>query len=396
MLEALLILPGILAGVFTGLVPGIHPNTVVFASLPFYLNSEVGFWSYTSFIIGLSVAHTFNDFIPAIFLGAPEAEAALSSPPGADMALNGKGLEAFKYTAYGGLSSVAGLLLVLPLVWFAARNYYPVVEQILPFLLVFFLLFILFHSPDIRKSGTVILLSGVLGVIVFEAPVRSHNALIPVFTGLFAVPALLKAYGEDIDLPEQEEASIDRKDAAKGGLTGLIAGLLAGIIPGIGAATATSFLSPLMDSSRKRFLASMGAVNTSDIIVSFLALYLIGSPRSGASVAVQAISKVTYSDTLFLIFLSFLSVIISFPVAIYTSEKVANRVSKVNFGVLAALVAMVIFSVVVFLTGAVGVLVFLTSSCIGILAQRWDERRAAMSVLIVPVLLELAGLGIFM
>lgn len=312
------------------------------------------------------------------------------------MALNGKGLEAFKYTAYGGLTSVIGLLFLLPLVWFAATNYYPVIENFIPILLGFFLLFMLFHSPNLRRSGAVIFLSGILGVIVFGAPVRSHNALIPVFAGLFALPALLKAYGEDIDLPEQEKASVDRRDAAKGGLTGLLAGLLAGIIPGIGAATATSFLSPLMDSSRKRFLASMGAVNTSDIIVSFLALYLIGSPRSGASVAVNAISTVSYTDTLFLIFLSLISVAISFPLAIYTSKKVASRISRVNFGFLAAVVTIVIFAVVVFLTGAVGVLVFLTSSGIGMLAQRWDERRACMSVLIVPVLVELTSLGIFM
>lgn len=342
------------------------------------------------------MAHTFNDFIPAIFLGAPEAEAALSAPPGADMALKGNGLQAFKYTAYGGLTSFAGLILLLPLIWFATRNYYPFIEDFIPLLLGFFLLFILFHSPNIRKSGTVILLSGILGVVVFEAPVRSHNALIPVFTGLFAIPALLKAYSEEIDLPEQKSKDIDRTNAAKGGLTGLIAGLIAGIVPGIGAATATSFLSPLMDDSRKRFLASMGAVNTSDIIVSFLALYLIGSPRSGASVAVQAISKVTYSDTVLLVLLAAASVLISFPVSIIVSERAAKHISKMNFSLLAAAVGLIIFSVVVFLTGVTGVLILLTASALGILAQRWDERRACMSVLIVPVLLELTGLGIFM
>jgi TctA family transporter len=57
----------------------------------------------------------------------------------------------------------------------------------------------------------------------------------------------------------------------------------------------------------------------------------------------------------------------------------------------------VIVSIVLFLTSFTGFLVFLTSACIGILAQRWDQRRACMSVLIVPVLITfLGGLGIFM
>jgi putative membrane protein len=397
MLETLFLLPGILVGVLTGLIPGLHPNTVVFTSLPFYLSFDIGFWIYSSFIIGLSVSHTFNDFIPAIFLGAPEAEAALSSPPGAEMALEGKGLEAFKYTAYGGIVSIAALLFVLPLVWVAANRFYPIFESFLPFVLGFFLLFIVFHSPNVKHSATIAALSGVLGILVFEAPIRSHNSLIPVFTGLFAAPALLKAYREDLDLPEQEEADVDRYDAGKGGITGLVAGLMAGIVPGIGAATATSFLAPMLDSSRRRFLASMGAVNTSDIVVSFLALYLIGSPRSGASVAVQAIKQVGVNETFLLMALAVVATLVSFPLAILTARRAVKFLSNVNFDMVSVVVFAVIVSIVLFLTSFTGFLVFLTSACIGILAQRWDQRRACMSVLIVPVLITfLGGLGIFM
>lgn len=394
--EALMILPGILLGVFTGLVPGIHPNTVVFTTLPFYLGGNMSFWTYISFIVGISVSHTFNDFIPAIFLGTPEAEAALSSPPGAEMALNGRGLEAFRYTAYGGVVSIAAMIIVLPGIWYAAKNYYPVFEQFLPYVLGFFLLFMIFHSPSIRKSGLIAVLSGCLGLLVFEAPVRSHNSLIPVFTGLFAAPALAKAYTKELDIPEQKDVKPDKIEAAKGGVTGLFAGLLAGIVPGIGAATSTSFLAPLMDSSRRRFLAALGAVNTSDIVVSFLALYLIGSPRSGASVAVQTLRQIGRSEMFVLIGLGIVSVLISFPIALKVSNFAANRISKVDFGKLSILVMVTIVSVVVFLTGSVGVLIFLTASSLGLLAQSWDQRRACMAVLIVPVLLEISGLGIFM
>jgi len=102
-----IILLGVLSGVFTGLIPGIHPNTVIFGSMPLYFYLDIEFLSYLSFIAGLSVSHTFHDFfLPAIFLSAPEADAALSSIPGTQMAAEGRGIEAFYYTVGGGVFSV--------------------------------------------------------------------------------------------------------------------------------------------------------------------------------------------------------------------------------------------------------------------------------------------------
>lgn len=87
----LIIILGVLTGVFTGLTPVIHPNIVIFGSLPFYFSLDIGFVPYMVFISGLSVAHTFHDFLPAIFLGAPETEAALSTVFGTEIASRGKG-----------------------------------------------------------------------------------------------------------------------------------------------------------------------------------------------------------------------------------------------------------------------------------------------------------------
>ena len=89
-----LIILGCIAGVFTGLIPGIHMNTVSLSLI--YLmpkNTELIY-----FIIAMSVVHTFVDFIPSILFGAPEAENFLSILPGHKMLLEGKGLEAIKIT----------------------------------------------------------------------------------------------------------------------------------------------------------------------------------------------------------------------------------------------------------------------------------------------------------
>lgn len=81
-------LTGVLAGVITGLVCGIHPNTIIFASMPVYIGTDIEFMIYASFISGLSVSHTFHDFLPAIYMQAPYANTALSTIPGTGEGLN--------------------------------------------------------------------------------------------------------------------------------------------------------------------------------------------------------------------------------------------------------------------------------------------------------------------
>ncbi|MBU2099722.1 tripartite tricarboxylate transporter permease, partial [Candidatus Micrarchaeota archaeon] len=103
----LIVLLGCVAGIFTGLIPGIHMNTVSVSLI--YLMPEKQELIY--FIIPMSVVHTFLDFIPSVLFGAPEEETFLSILPGHKMLLEGKGLTAIKITVLGGL--IGGSLSVL-------------------------------------------------------------------------------------------------------------------------------------------------------------------------------------------------------------------------------------------------------------------------------------------
>jgi len=87
---------GILAGTFTGLSPGIHINlvsTILVSSLPFL--SFLPLISLVVFIVSMSITHTFIDFIPSIYFGAPEEDNFLSVLPGHKMLNQGKAHEAF-------------------------------------------------------------------------------------------------------------------------------------------------------------------------------------------------------------------------------------------------------------------------------------------------------------
>ena len=394
-----LILIGVLLGTLTGILPGLHPNTVVFISLPAYLATSIDIYLYMSILAGLSVSHSFHDFLPSIILGAPEAESALSALPGAEMTMNGEAKKAFKYSVFGGIFSLITLIAVFPLVYFLATNYYSRIEPLLPLLLVFFLGFIAASAHDLKKSVTIIILSGALGVISFEMPVNSQYVLVSIFSGLFAVPAIINNLKQDLELPEQRESTISLKKSSSGGIIGMLAGLLAGIVPGIGSAVATSFVMPLMSSERdgdSKFIAGMGAVNTVDIVVSFLALYLIGNPRSGAAVALQNLIKVELKEVMFVAGASLFATALAIPLSLRTMDLFIKFVRRFNFSKI--LKAILIFLVFVnyTLTGLTGLLVFLTSSFIGWAALKASERSSCMAVLLVPTTLFLTDIGIFM
>lgn len=381
---------GVAAGIFTGLIPGVHPNTVVFTTIPFYFIYRPEFSLFMAFISGLSISHTLHDFLPALFLKAPEAESALSSLPGIEMVQEGLGRKAFVLTVIGGLSSSTIFVIVLPILFLVLEAVYPVLNQFMEFILIFFLLFIIFESRSIFNAALIASLSGLLGLSVLSGP-QQQFILLPVFSGLFAVPAVSYSIFRDFEIPEQKDRFQISSSRIKEGFAGFGSGLIAGVIPGIGAAVSTTFLTPFMDSDREGFLTGLGGVNTSDILISFLALYLIGRPRSGSSVALQMISEVRIPEVFFLIGCSLLGAGLSGILSLKVLDLFLELVEKVNFRFLGFSVLGLIFSIVFFTTGVYGIVVLLTSGFIGFISLLTECRASCMAVLIIPALTYFSG-----
>lgn len=382
---------GVIIGIGTGFIPGIHPNTVVFSSFPLYFSFQINFPVYVCFIAGLSVCHTFHDFLPAIYLNAPSAESAVASLPGAEMAREGKGPQAFFYTVYGGLTAVFAVLILSPLLFLFLEPAYSHVTSFMPFILVFFLLFIVISNGTF--SGLLVtVLSGTLGVLAFRQPVNQNFILMPVFAGLFAVPAVFEAWRSDQEIEEQEKA--EESFSVRGGLIGFLSGLIAGTVPGVGAGAATSFLSPLIE-KRKEVLTGLGAVNTSDIFVSLIVLFLLEKARSGASVAISTLGSMTPGLLGVTAGSSLLAVGLSVLLVPYTHDVFLRSVRSFSIRNVLFAVLGVIFLLTVHFTGLPGLLTLFTSSTVGLLAWREDCRVCGMAVLIVPALLFYLGIGIF-
>ncbi|RLG59449.1 MAG: hypothetical protein DRN95_02035 [Candidatus Hydrothermarchaeota archaeon] len=111
----MLICIGVGFGTLTGLVPGLHVNTLVVMLLSLLPSLSIDKYSAVALIIAMSITHSFVDYIPSILLGAPEEDSVLSVLPGHRLLLKGKGYKAIKLTVVGGIGSLALCVAILPI-----------------------------------------------------------------------------------------------------------------------------------------------------------------------------------------------------------------------------------------------------------------------------------------
>lgn len=392
-------LVGIPLGILTGLVPGLHVNTLVAIILPFYPLLPFSNYFVIALFASLLVTHIFVSFIPSVFLGAPDPETSLSVLPGHKLLLSGRGREAIKLTVVGALGAlVTSFVLIFFLSGFfvaaygSSRGY---MQYILSVVVAYMLLR---ERKKLLHAVLVFLLSGALGFIVLESNMLpEQHALFPVLSGLFGISTLLLSINRKEKIPEQisNGIGISKSDIAKSVAIGSLAGMVVGLLPGIGATQATIISQQIFSLfGAEKFLVAMAGINAADSVFSLGSLYLVGNPRSGVSVAVEKVfGKIGFYDFLFL-----LGIIASVAGAsAIATLQIAGRVSrimkKIDYPVVSKIViAFVVFSVYSF-TGLAGVLVLATSASIGILASYMGVNRShCMGVLLLPTILFFAGL----
>lgn len=108
---------GVLCGAVTGIILGVHVNTVgafIFASSAYLLNF-VSADFLAVFLISMSISHSMIDFLPSMFLGVPEEGTVLSVLPGHYFMLMGRGREAVRMVTIGGFGSLIVTVVLLPI-----------------------------------------------------------------------------------------------------------------------------------------------------------------------------------------------------------------------------------------------------------------------------------------
>ena len=271
-------------GTITGLIPGIHVNTVALLLVAGNAILIAGFTMLgvpvfqipllaSVMITATSMTHTFVDFVPSTFLGVPDPDTALSVLPAHDLLLEGNGYRAVHLSAVGSaLAVLIGVMILIPYTWVLGaplHGYLFLKEQVL-FILFFLTAFLVAtEETEIRGSRLlgilcailIFIISGILGLVVLPLPSSSplglySTVLFPLFSGLFGLSTLFLSLNESMDegIPPQKISCphVDRNGISSA-IPGAIAGSIVGFLPGVSSAHASLVaMIPKKEKKRKK------------------------------------------------------------------------------------------------------------------------------------------------
>ena len=446
---------GIGLGVITGLIPGIHVNTISFlivasqATLIYFISGMIEGYGATvlhllailsTMVMGCLITHTFLNFIPSTYLGAPEGETALSVLPAHKMMLEGKGYEAIKASALGSFgASIFALLFIIParLIMGPPVELYDKIIPWIPFILIAVVTVLILqegrslldYEPKLKALG-VFLLSGFLGFIVlmprglyadnwfpYQQPgvPPSSLMLFPLFTGLFGISTLLVSLMDDPDIPEQVTEGVDveleNKNKFRGIIAGTFSGGLVGWLPGITAAAATAVTKIFSgegdeETQTREYIMAVSAVDTSCAIFTLVALFVIMKARSGAMQAVLNINQenidpwISLTRMPWLMALLLFSVILASSIAylmtLYLGKVFSGIHKKIEYEKMSKFIIVFLCIMMFIFSGPMGLVIGLISTCIGIIPPIVGLKRVhMMGSLIFPIIMFLTGLDMY-
>ncbi len=398
---------GVLCGTITGLIPGIHVNTVgafIFASSTYLLNSyspEI----LCVFLISMAISHALLEFIPSMFLGVPEEGTLLSILPGHQLLLQGRGKEAVRLAAIGGFGAILITALLLPIFIMVLPLIYEPVKPYIWILLVIIVIFMFIRlSRDIKSflwSIVLFLLSGIMGWIMLNLPISSNVSLLVIFTGLFGVSTLLYSLSQSSFVPTQNRFHHFKINGniLRGIFAGGIAGTILGFLPGLGPAQGSLIAQELSgggdsESNKEGFLVAVSGVNTSDALFSLVLIFIIGNPRSGIAVYINNIlQNFDFAHLIFFVFTALTAVSLSLFLCLKFGDIVSKSIEKLNYEKLTKIVIIFMsilvigFSIYYRVNILFMIIAYITAISLGLLPHYLGVNKSnLMGVLIVPAI----------
>lgn len=378
-----LMLIGIAFGLFTGIVPGIHSNTLISVLQGFGIDESM----LALLIISLYPAHLIASFIPAVFFGVPDESTVVSVLPGQRMVRQGKGISALNTVILSSLFAV----LISTAVFLFALDFFPAAYSVIkPFMkyilgVLAFLLIIRTKKP--LYSMMIFLLAGMLGY--FSLNSGMEDPFLPLFTGMFAMGAIL-TYKKG-KMPEQRDEKMDFS-FIKYSFFGVVLGMLADLVPGVSSPSQVAALASIaIPFSTVAYLATISAIAVSEAMFSLATAATIEKSRIGATAVLSEIMDVGANLEL-LLPLFIISISATAGIVYFFRKRIAG-LARIDFSAFNIILAAYLASLSLIIDGTTGIIVFILGSALGWLTIRMGvERTTLMAAVILPTLLLLFGI----
>jgi putative membrane protein len=390
------LLLGCCAGIFTGIMPGIHTNTVaagVLATLPFltkwFSTLELGI-----FLIAMIIMHSFVDFIPSIFLGAPDdGETALSVLPGHKMLLEGLGYDALKLTIVGGVGATIIGLIMLPVFSLVVYYGYDKLGFSIPILILFFCAFFILMEKDFRGkiwALLIFIMSGILGIITLNY-LSIKEPLFPLLSSLFGISTLLiSMQGQNKIVEQKISDNIEFKHYWLSHIKASFSAAIMSVLPALGAAQATILAQAVTKKqhSNEEFLVIVGGINTVSSIFVLTTLFLIGRARTGVLAVMKQFLELDFNSFLILLVAGLVAIGFSVIVTLLLGKVIATKIARFKYRKISFAVLIMLIILIGFFSGWLGLFIASVGTAIGLIAPYIGVKRIhAMGCLALPAVI---------
>ncbi len=376
--DGITFIAGMLLGMLSGLLPGIHSNTIVSVIAGLGVEPEMA----AIMIIAMFPAHLITSFIPSIFFGIPEASTIVATLPGHRMVLKGRGIAALKAVllSAGFAALLAAALFHLSLDAF--QIVYAMLKDNMKFIVLILSIVLIARTKKPHLSLLVFLLAGMLGYSSLSS--GAYDPFLPLFSGMFAIGAILN-YTKG-KLPEQRDEKVGLS-FLKYSFLGVLLGFLADLLPGISSPSqVATFAAIFMPMNTLGYLAALGSISVSEAIFTLSSSASIGKARMGATVWLSEFIDIEQNIVLLLSLFIISTAITVF--VIYLLRKHVGRLASIDFSRMNIVLALYLVALSIALNGVEGLMIVLPASALGWVTIRMGvERTMLMGAVIIPTLL---------
>jgi len=211
-----------------------------------------------------------------------------------------------------------------------------------------------------------------------------NESLLPMLTGLFGSSSIITSIIKNKKIPKQslsfKEIKITSKDIFNTAVTTSLASPLCSFLPALGSGQAAVISSDITEErDKKRFLMLLGSINTIIMGLSIISVYSLNITRSGSAVAIsKLIESYTLFDLLTIIIVIILSGIFSFFIGCKLAKIFAIKINKINYKGVSLIILLFLFCLVFYFSGFVGIIIFITSTCLGLFTILSGARRTLL------------------
>lgn len=376
---------GILFAIFTGIIPGLHINSISYILTTLPISKEI----IAGALIISAIVSSFLSFIPSTIFGIPDTDNFVSTLPSQRLMLNGRGYYAIYLATIGAIN---GLIFGLPL-FILFVILLPFLESTINLLTPAILLIgliILFLTAKNKYGFFVIVFSGSVGFFATNFAFVKEPLLV-VVSGLFGLSNIFVALQNENKIPKQYFTidKINLFDKIKIGLVAPCLAIFVSIFPGIGNGFASYVGTKFSQLQEEGYILLNGAINVLVILLSFFVIFYLGRGRTASSIFFEEFAKNTSLFSLInIILLSAIGIVIGYFLTLWLAKKILTITEKFNMRIINYFLILFLHFLVLIFSNFLGLIVFWVSGLIGYVCIKTNNPRMLMiSCIIIPVLI---------